>query len=42
LIGKFPLPAKIPLDPLHHFAAFMIEGLEQSRKYQLCLFLSLG
>src|SRR5260370_10616920 len=42
LIGKFPLLAKIPLNPLHHFAAFMIDGLEQPRKYQFCLFLPLG
>jgi hypothetical protein len=41
LVGKFPLLAKILLDPSHHFSAFMIESLEQSRKYQLCLFLSL-
>ena len=41
LIGKFSLLAKIPLDPLHHFAAFVIESLEQSRKYQFCLFLPL-
>jgi hypothetical protein len=25
LVGKFLLLAKIPLDPLHHFAAFLIE-----------------
>jgi hypothetical protein len=42
LVRKLPLLAKIPLDPLHHFAAFMIEGLEQSSKYQFRLFLPLG
>src|SRR5262249_21399238 len=40
LVGKFLLFASIPLDPPHHFAAFMIEGLEQS--YQFRLFLPLG
>src|SRR5262245_17909720 len=32
LVRKFLLFAKIALDPLHYFAAFMIEGLEQSSK----------
>src|SRR5262245_32830879 len=42
LVRKFLLFAKIALNPLHHFAAFMIEGLEQSSKYQFRLFLPLG
>src|SRR5262245_3850395 len=42
LVGKFLLFARIPLDPLHHFAAFMIEGLEQPRKYQFRLLLPFG
>src|SRR5215831_8857390 len=42
LLGKFLLFASIPLDSPHHFAAFMIEGLEQTRKYQFRLFLPLG
>src|SRR5262245_12828137 len=42
LVGKFLLFARIPLDPLHHFAALIIEGLEQARKYQFCLFLPPG
>src|SRR5262244_1721760 len=32
LVGEFLLFSRIPLDPLHHFAAFVIEGFEQSRK----------
>src|SRR6516164_3994709 len=42
LLGKFLLFASIPLDPPHHFAPLMIEGLEQPRKYQFRLFLPLG
>ena len=32
LVGEFLLFARLPLDPLHHFAAFVIESFEQSRK----------
>src|SRR6516225_9740432 len=42
LVGKFPLFASISLDPPHHVAAFIIEGLEQAGKYQFRLFLPLG
>src|SRR5262249_28629049 len=42
LLGKFLLFARIPLDPAHPGAAFVIEGLEQGRKYQFRLFLPLG
>src|SRR5262249_5316183 len=42
LVGKLLLFARIPLDPLHHFAALVIEGFEQSRKYQLRLLLPFG
>jgi hypothetical protein len=42
LVRKFLLLASIPLDPSHHFAAFIIESLEQARKYQFPLFLPLG
>src|SRR5215469_2987027 len=42
LVGKFLLFASIPLDPPHHFAALIIEGLEQAGKYQFRLFLPLG
>src|SRR5499426_621159 len=42
LVGKFLLFARIPLDPLHHFAALVIEGFEQSRKYQFRLLLPFG
>src|SRR5262249_1253557 len=38
LARKFLLLASIPLDPSHHFAAFIIESLEQVRKYQFPLF----
>src|SRR5262249_46753602 len=34
--------ARIPLDPLHHFAALVIEGFEQPRKYQFRLLLPFG
>src|SRR5262245_3247109 len=42
LVGKFLLFASIPLDPRHHVTAFLIECLEQARKYQFRLFLPLG
>ena len=42
LVGKFLLFASIPLDPPHDVATLIIEGLEQSRKYQFRLFLPLG
>src|SRR5262245_26284545 len=42
LVRKFLLFARIPLDPLHHFAALVIEGFEQSRKYQFRLLLPFG
>src|SRR5262249_10516470 len=42
LVGKFLLFARIPLDPLHHFAALVIEGFEQSRKCQFRLLLPFG
>src|SRR5215831_2972768 len=42
LVGKFLLFARIPLDAPHHFAAFVVEGFEQSRKYQFRLFLPFG
>jgi len=42
LLGKFLLFARIPLDPPHHLAAFIIEGLEQPSKYQFRLVLPLG
>src|SRR5262249_22836111 len=42
LVGKFPLFASIPLDPPHHVAALIIEGFEQSGKYQFCLLLPFG
>src|SRR6266508_5924733 len=32
LVGEFLLFARIPLDAPHHFAAFVVEGFEQSRK----------
>ena len=42
LVGKFLLFASISLDPSHHVAAFIIEGLEQAGKYQFRLFLPFG
>ena len=42
LVGIFLLFASISLDPSHHVAAFIIEGLEQAGKYQFRLFLPLG
>src|SRR6476659_7498163 len=42
LVGKFLLFASISLDPPHHVAAFIIESLEQTRKYQFRLFLPFG
>src|SRR5215831_192096 len=42
LVGKLLLFARIPLDPLHHFAALVIEGFEQSRKDQFRLLLPFG
>src|SRR5262249_35649516 len=42
LVGKFLLFASISLDPPHHVAAFIIEGLEQAGKYQFRLFLPFG
>src|SRR5438132_9479144 len=42
LVAEFLLFARIPLDAPHHFAAFVIEGFEQSRKYQFRLLLPFG
>src|SRR5262249_34968623 len=42
LVGKFLLFASIPLDPRHHVTAFLIECLEQARKYQFRLSLPFG
>ena len=42
LVGKFLLFASMSLDPPHHVAAFIVEGLEQAGKYQFRLFLPFG
>src|SRR6516162_4631065 len=42
LVGKLLLLASVTLNPPHHVAAFIIEGLEQAGKYQFRLFLPFG
>src|SRR5262245_58094684 len=38
LVGKFLLFARIPLDPLHHFAAFVIEVLNSPANISFAFF----